>query len=119
MAALRNFITAVLPDSIVSLCVLPHLVHVLWDGSVGAQQIAAAAIYKISSSMDVKRLMGEHGCVCWRRNRTRRARPRRRLSPLAVVFSGCVVAPPKYRVEAKPEKSIGEIAAGWKWAKTR
>ncbi|XP_062201268.1 ARM REPEAT PROTEIN INTERACTING WITH ABF2-like isoform X2 [Phragmites australis] len=63
VAALRNLVTAVSPDSLVSLCVLPRLVHVLRDGSIGAQQAAAAAICKISSSTDMKRLVGEHGCI--------------------------------------------------------
>ena len=61
MAALRNLVTAV--SRLVSLCVLPRLVHVLRDGSVGAQQAAAATICKICSSMDMKRLVGEHGCI--------------------------------------------------------
>ncbi|GJM91266.1 hypothetical protein PR202_ga07625 [Eleusine coracana subsp. coracana] len=63
VAALRNLVTAVSSDSLVSLCVLPRLVHVLRDGSVGAQQAAAAAICKISSSAEMKRLVGEHGCI--------------------------------------------------------
>ncbi|KAJ1296533.1 hypothetical protein BS78_01G308500 [Paspalum vaginatum] len=63
VAALRNLVTAVSPDSLVSLCVLPRLVHVLRDGSVGAQQAAAAAICKISGSTDMKRVVGEHGCI--------------------------------------------------------
>ncbi|CAD6269444.1 unnamed protein product [Miscanthus lutarioriparius] len=54
---------AYLDDSLVSLCVLPRLVHVLRDGSVGAQQAATATICKICSSMDMKRLVGEHGCI--------------------------------------------------------
>ncbi|CAL4931874.1 unnamed protein product [Urochloa decumbens] len=63
VAALRNLVTAVSPDSLVSLCVLPRLVHVLREGSVGAQQAAAAAICKVSSSTEMKRLVGEHGCI--------------------------------------------------------
>jgi hypothetical protein len=63
VAALRNLVTAVSLDTLVSLCVLPRLVHVLRDGSVGAQQVAAAAICKVSSSTEMKRLVGEHGCI--------------------------------------------------------
>jgi hypothetical protein len=63
VAALRNLVTAITPDTLVSLCVLPRLVHALRDGSVGAQQAAAAAICKVSSSTDMKRLVGEHGCI--------------------------------------------------------
>jgi hypothetical protein len=36
---------------------------VLRDGSVGAQQAAAAAICRISSSPEMKRLVGDHGCM--------------------------------------------------------
>jgi len=32
-------------------------------GSVGAQQAAAAAICRMSSSAEMKRVVGEHGCV--------------------------------------------------------
>uniref|UniRef100_A0A0D9XLP7 DUF7032 domain-containing protein n=1 Tax=Leersia perrieri TaxID=77586 RepID=A0A0D9XLP7_9ORYZ len=63
VAALRNLVSAISPDSLVSLGVLPSLVHVLREGSVGAQQAAAAAICKISSSSEMKRLIGEHGCM--------------------------------------------------------
>ncbi|KAG2550976.1 hypothetical protein PVAP13_9KG347600 [Panicum virgatum] len=63
VAALRNLVTAVSPDSLVSLCVLPRLVHALREGSVGAQQAAAAAICKVSSSTEMKRVVGEHGCI--------------------------------------------------------
>ncbi|XP_040384393.1 uncharacterized protein LOC121055598 [Oryza brachyantha] len=63
VGALRNLVGAVSPDSLVSLGVLPRLVHVLREGSVGAQQAAAAAIYRISSSSDMKRQVGEHGCM--------------------------------------------------------
>uniref|UniRef100_A0A0E0M9W5 DUF7032 domain-containing protein n=1 Tax=Oryza punctata TaxID=4537 RepID=A0A0E0M9W5_ORYPU len=63
VGALRNLVSAISPDSLVSLGVLPRLVHVLREGSVGAQQAAAAAICKVSSSSEMKRLVGEHGCM--------------------------------------------------------
>uniref|UniRef100_A0ACD5UMN1 Uncharacterized protein n=1 Tax=Avena sativa TaxID=4498 RepID=A0ACD5UMN1_AVESA len=46
-----------------TLGVLPRLAHMLRDGSVGAQQVAVAAIYKISISPDMKCLVGDHGCM--------------------------------------------------------
>ncbi|KAG2555239.1 U-box domain-containing protein 4-like isoform X2 [Panicum virgatum] len=61
--ALRNLVGAVSPDSLVSLGVLPRLAHVLRVGSIGAQQAAAAAICRMSSSAEMKRAVGEHGCV--------------------------------------------------------
>ncbi|KAL6660284.1 hypothetical protein ACP70R_002406 [Stipagrostis hirtigluma subsp. patula] len=64
VGALRNLVGAVSPDSLVSLGVLPRLVHVLRVGSIGARQAAAAAVCRISSSDDMmKRVVGEHGCV--------------------------------------------------------
>jgi HEAT repeat protein len=67
VSALRNLVGAVSPDTLVSLCVLPRLAHVLRVGSTGAQQQAAAAVYLISSSSGsgdtMKRVVGEHGCV--------------------------------------------------------
>ncbi|XP_052169653.1 ARM REPEAT PROTEIN INTERACTING WITH ABF2 isoform X1 [Oryza glaberrima] len=64
VGALRNLVSsAISPDSLVSLGVLPRLVHVLREGSVGAQQAAAAAICRVSSSSEMKRLVGEHGCM--------------------------------------------------------
>ncbi|KAM0907340.1 hypothetical protein ACQ4PT_016192 [Festuca glaucescens] len=63
VGALRNLVSAVSPDNLVTLGVLPRLAHVLRDGSVGAQQAAAAAICRISSSPEMKRLVGDHGCM--------------------------------------------------------
>ncbi|KAK1653572.1 hypothetical protein QYE76_071377 [Lolium multiflorum] len=63
--ALGNIVCAVSPDTLVSLGALPRLAHVLRVGSTGAQQAAASAVCKISGSgeRDMKRLVGEHGCV--------------------------------------------------------
>uniref|UniRef100_A0ACD5WR17 Uncharacterized protein n=1 Tax=Avena sativa TaxID=4498 RepID=A0ACD5WR17_AVESA len=63
--ALGNIVCAVSPDTLVSLGVLPRLAHVLRVGSTGAQQAAASAVCKISGSggKDMKRHVGEHGCV--------------------------------------------------------
>ncbi|XP_051183638.1 uncharacterized protein [Lolium perenne] len=63
--ALGNIVCAVAPDTLVSLGALPRLAHVLRVGSPGAQQAAASAVCKISGSgeRDMKRLIGEHGCV--------------------------------------------------------
>ncbi|KAG1360675.1 vacuolar protein 8 [Cocos nucifera] len=63
VGALRNLVASVSTDSLVLLGLLPRLVHVLKDGSLGAQQAAAATICKISSSTDMKRLIGEFGCI--------------------------------------------------------
>ncbi|XP_008800804.1 protein ARABIDILLO 1 [Phoenix dactylifera] len=63
IGALRNLVASVSTDSLVSLGLLSRLVHVLKDGSLGAQEAAAATICKVSSSMDMKRLIGEFGCI--------------------------------------------------------
>ncbi|OAY78902.1 U-box domain-containing protein 3 [Ananas comosus] len=63
VGALRNLVNSVSADSLVSLGLLPRLVHVLKDGSLGAQQAAASAICRISSSAEMKKLVGEFGCT--------------------------------------------------------
>lgn len=63
VGALRNLVSNVSPGMLVSLGVLPRLAHVLRDGSVGAQQAAAAAICRISGTPEMKRLVGDHGCM--------------------------------------------------------
>jgi Armadillo/beta-catenin-like repeat len=61
--ALRNLVNSVPVDSLVSLGLLPCLTHVLKDGSLGAQQAAASAICRVSTSADMKKLIGAFGCV--------------------------------------------------------
>ncbi|KAG6477804.1 uncharacterized protein LOC122019800 [Zingiber officinale] len=63
VGALRNLIGAATVDSLVSLGLLPRLLHVLRDGSLGAQQAAASIICRISNSNEAKRSIGELGCL--------------------------------------------------------
>lgn len=63
VGALRNLISLVSVDELVSLGILPRLVHVLKSGSLGAQHAAASAICRLCSSGEVKKLLGEAGCV--------------------------------------------------------
>jgi hypothetical protein len=63
VAAIRNLIGSVSETSLVSLGLLPRLVHVLKSGSSGAQQAAASAICRVCSSTDMKKLVGEAGCI--------------------------------------------------------
>ncbi|KNA13700.1 hypothetical protein SOVF_114330 [Spinacia oleracea] len=63
MGALRNLVGSIPIESLESLGFLPRLVHVLKSGSVGAQQAAASAICKVCSSTEVKKLVGETGCI--------------------------------------------------------
>ncbi|KAL5210311.1 hypothetical protein ABZP36_005934 [Zizania latifolia] len=57
VSALGNLVDAVSPGSLVSLDVLPRLVHVLSVGSIREQQAAAAAICRTSTSTDMKRVL--------------------------------------------------------------
>ncbi|GFS34904.1 ARM repeat superfamily protein [Actinidia rufa] len=63
VGALRNLISSVSVDVLVSLGLIPRLVHVLRSGSLGAQQAAASAICKLCSSSEMKKSMGESGCI--------------------------------------------------------
>ncbi|KAJ9188387.1 hypothetical protein P3X46_003747 [Hevea brasiliensis] len=63
VAALRNLVTSVSVEMLVSLGFLPRLVHVLKSGSLGAQQAAASAICRVCSSTEMKKLVGEAGCI--------------------------------------------------------
>ncbi|GKV13045.1 hypothetical protein SLEP1_g24119 [Rubroshorea leprosula] len=63
VAALRNLVGSVSMEVLISLGFLPRLVHVLKSGSLGAQQAAASAICKVCSSTEMKKLVGEAGCI--------------------------------------------------------
>ncbi|KAK4418694.1 hypothetical protein Salat_2282200 [Sesamum alatum] len=63
VGALRNLVCLVSMDVLISIGLLPRLVHVLRSGSLGAQQAAASAICRICSSTEMKRAVGEAGCI--------------------------------------------------------
>ncbi|XP_043715652.1 protein CELLULOSE SYNTHASE INTERACTIVE 1-like [Telopea speciosissima] len=63
VGALRNLVGSVSMEVLLSLGLLPRLVHVLKGGSIGAQQAAASAICKVCGSTQMKRLVGEAGCI--------------------------------------------------------
>ncbi|GMH00551.1 hypothetical protein Nepgr_002390 [Nepenthes gracilis] len=63
VGALRNLVGSVPMEVLDSFCFLPRLVHVLKSGSLGAQQAAASAICRICSSAEMKRMVGEVGCI--------------------------------------------------------
>lgn len=63
VGALRNLVGLVSMEVLISLGLLPRLVHVLKSGSIGAQQAAAAAICRICTSAEMKRSIGEAGCI--------------------------------------------------------
>ncbi|OMO78670.1 Armadillo [Corchorus capsularis] len=63
VGALRNLVGSVSMEMLMSLGFLPRLVHVLKSGSLGAQQAAASAICRVCSSNEMKKLVGEAGCI--------------------------------------------------------
>ncbi|XP_021281176.1 protein CELLULOSE SYNTHASE INTERACTIVE 3 [Herrania umbratica] len=63
VGALRNLVGSVSMEVLMSLGFLPRLVHVLKSGSLGAQQAAASAICRVCSSSEMKKMVGEAGCV--------------------------------------------------------
>ncbi|KAL6499313.1 hypothetical protein OROHE_025976 [Orobanche hederae] len=63
VGALRNLVGSVSTDVLISVGVIPRLAHVLRSGSLGAQQAAASAICRICGTIEMKRLIGESGCI--------------------------------------------------------
>ncbi|XP_052171763.1 protein CELLULOSE SYNTHASE INTERACTIVE 1 [Diospyros lotus] len=63
VGALRNLVSSISVDALVSLGLLPCLVHVLRSGSLGAQQAAASAVCLLCSSAETKRLVSDAGCI--------------------------------------------------------
>ncbi|MED6197755.1 hypothetical protein PIB30_059602 [Stylosanthes scabra] len=63
VAALRNLVGSVPEDVLDSLGLLPRLVHVLKSGSLGAKQAAASVICRICGPVEMKRIIGEAGCI--------------------------------------------------------
>ncbi|KAF5731695.1 hypothetical protein HS088_TW18G00379 [Tripterygium wilfordii] len=63
VGALRNMVGSVSTEMLVSLGFLPCLTHVLKSGSSGGQQAAASAICRVCNSIEMKKLVGEAGCI--------------------------------------------------------
>ncbi|KAL3829624.1 hypothetical protein ACJIZ3_018426 [Penstemon smallii] len=63
VGALRNLVGLVSMEVLISLGLLPRLVHVLKSGSPGAQLAAASAICRVCTSTEMKRAVGEAGCI--------------------------------------------------------
>ncbi|KAJ3682104.1 hypothetical protein LUZ60_014677 [Juncus effusus] len=63
VGALKNLVNLVSTESLVSLGFLPRIVHVLKNGSPGAQQMGASAICKVSNSPEMKKIIGEFGII--------------------------------------------------------
>ncbi|KAL1369129.1 hypothetical protein HN51_023251 [Arachis hypogaea] len=63
VAALRNLVGSVSEDVLDSLGLLPRLVHALKSGSLGAKQAAASVICRICGPVEMKKMIGEAGCI--------------------------------------------------------
>uniref|UniRef100_A0A0D6R8E7 Armadillo repeat-containing domain-containing protein n=1 Tax=Araucaria cunninghamii TaxID=56994 RepID=A0A0D6R8E7_ARACU len=63
VGALRNLTASVNGDALIALGILPRLVNVLKSGSLVSQQAAASTICRISTSAEVRKLVGESGCI--------------------------------------------------------
>ncbi|XP_011035297.1 PREDICTED: uncharacterized protein LOC105133147 [Populus euphratica] len=63
VGALRNLVSSVSTEMLISYGFLPRLIHVLKSGSLGAQQAAASAICRVCTSAEMKKLVGEAGCI--------------------------------------------------------
>lgn len=63
VGALKNLAGSVSEETLVSLGVLSCLVHILKSGSLGAKQNAASIICRICSSIEMKKMLGEVGCI--------------------------------------------------------
>ncbi|KAI3420559.1 uncharacterized protein J3R85_012640 [Psidium guajava] len=63
VGALRNLVGSISVETLASLGFLPRMAHVLKSGSPGAQQAAASAICRACSSAEMKKLVGEAGCI--------------------------------------------------------
>ncbi|XP_073102295.1 uncharacterized protein [Elaeis guineensis] len=108
VGALRNLVGLISADALMSLGLLPRLVHVLKDGSLGAKQAAASTICRISSLSEMKKLIGEFGCapllVRMLETKSNSAR-----EVAAQAIASLISYPPNSREVKKDEKSVPSL----------
>ncbi|XP_047323181.1 protein CELLULOSE SYNTHASE INTERACTIVE 3-like [Impatiens glandulifera] len=63
VGVLRNLVDLVATENLITLGLIPRLVHVLRTGSSCARQVAASIICRVCGSIEMKKLMGEAGCI--------------------------------------------------------
>ncbi|KAG5404739.1 hypothetical protein IGI04_010858 [Brassica rapa subsp. trilocularis] len=61
VTAIRNLVGSVSVETYFK--IVPCLVHVLESGSTGAKQAAASTLFRIATSNETKRMIGESGCI--------------------------------------------------------
>ncbi|KAK4269647.1 hypothetical protein QN277_022777 [Acacia crassicarpa] len=63
VTALRNLVGSIGEQDLISLGLLPRLMHVLNSGSPGAQQAAVSVICRVLTSLDMKKMVAEAGVI--------------------------------------------------------
>nr|XP_043628541.1 protein CELLULOSE SYNTHASE INTERACTIVE 1-like isoform X2 [Erigeron canadensis]XP_043628542.1 protein CELLULOSE SYNTHASE INTERACTIVE 1-like isoform X2 [Erigeron canadensis]XP_043628543.1 protein CELLULOSE SYNTHASE INTERACTIVE 1-like isoform X2 [Erigeron canadensis]XP_043628544.1 protein CELLULOSE SYNTHASE INTERACTIVE 1-like isoform X2 [Erigeron canadensis] len=63
IGTIRNLVGSVSVETLVSLGLLPRLVRILNSSSNGSLKLAAATICRITDSPEMKKLVGESGCM--------------------------------------------------------
>lgn len=110
VVALRNMVGLVSMEVLVSVGVLPRLAHVLKSGSLGAKQAAASSICRICSSPDMKRLVGEAGCIpLLVRMFEAKANSAREVA--AQAMASLMAFPPNCREVKRDDKSVPSLVA--------
>ncbi|MFS7981968.1 putative armadillo-like helical protein [Helianthus anomalus] len=63
VSTVRNLVGSVSGETLISVGLLPRLVHVLKTGSTRAQTAAIGTICRICESVEMKKLVEESGCI--------------------------------------------------------
>lgn len=108
IGALRNLTASVPVDGLISLGLLPRLVNVLKSGSLGAQQAAASTICRISTSTDLRKEVGESGCIPFL-VKMLEAKSSTAQEMAAQALSSLLLVPHNCREIRKEEKSIPNL----------
>ncbi|KAL4188185.1 hypothetical protein AMTRI_Chr09g42840 [Amborella trichopoda] len=108
VGALRNLVGSVAIEALLSLGLLPRLVHVLKAGSLGAQQAAASVVSRVCNSREMRKLVGESGIlpllVKMLEAKTNSAR-----EVAAQALSNLLVCPQNCREMRKSEKGVPSL----------
>ncbi|XP_010523721.1 PREDICTED: vacuolar protein 8 [Tarenaya hassleriana] len=106
VATIRNLAGSVSAETMSK--IIPHLVHVLKSGSVGAQQAAASTICRLATSTETKKLMGESGCIPFL-VRMLEAKSSGAREVAAQAVAGLVTVPQNCREVKRDEKSVSSL----------
>ncbi|KAI4312433.1 hypothetical protein MLD38_037243 [Melastoma candidum] len=107
-AAIRSLVTSVPVGALISLGILPRVAHVLKPGSAAAQQVATSAIFQICVLSEVKKLIGEAGCIPWL-VRLLESKSTRCCEIAAQTISSLMTVSHNHRGVKKDEKSVPSL----------